>query len=147
MIRKHIHKVKRKTYRNHEKVYFCILDCDYKINVALAEGKEFLCHRCGEAFKMNSYSIRLAKPHCPKCQNEKCEVVILDTPDLDISKLLDLKPTITTEARSNTESKSKTKKPIHDDTTEDLKARLSKSISSLISSANDSNDSTEDDLL
>lgn len=67
---KHIHKFKRHVYSTGNKVYFCTLpDCQFKINIEFALGKESLCNRCGKPFLMNVYSMRLAKPHCEDCHN------------------------------------------------------------------------------
>ena len=67
MNKTHIHKLKRHSYPNGTKVYFCVNDCNYKVEVPLALGKTALCWICGEPFVMNEYSIKLAKPHCGKC--------------------------------------------------------------------------------
>lgn len=64
---KHLHKLKRHYYSNGTAVYFCTLDCDYKISPPLAIGKHTQCWRCGKEFAMNQYSITLAKPHCEEC--------------------------------------------------------------------------------
>jgi ribosomal protein S27AE len=52
-------------------MYFCVLNCNYKVAPALSLGKEVLCNRCGEKFIMNEYSLRLALPHCEKCHKSK----------------------------------------------------------------------------
>ncbi len=70
-IKDHIHKLKRHTYNNGTKVYFCVNDCNFKVEVALALGKIVLCNICGKDFKMNEYSIKLAKPHCTNCGKVK----------------------------------------------------------------------------
>ena len=68
----HIHKVKRLAFNTGNKIYFCVLDdCNYKVKVQLFLGKKTICWRCGEAFNMNEYSIRLAKPHCENCHQSK----------------------------------------------------------------------------
>jgi hypothetical protein len=67
MIRKHIHQFRRKVYKNGEAIFFCILDCDYKINVDLSVGKESICNRCNKQFTMIEPSVRLHKPHCFEC--------------------------------------------------------------------------------
>lgn len=66
-VRDHIHRLKRTTYSNGTKVYFCLNDCSYKIEVVFALGKIVECNICGQDFKMNEYSIKLAKPHCNDC--------------------------------------------------------------------------------
>jgi hypothetical protein len=63
----HTHKLRRHKYANGTKVYFCVLDCSYKIEAAFAIGKRTICHMCGEEFAMNEYSVKLAKPHCTGC--------------------------------------------------------------------------------
>jgi ribosomal protein S27AE len=63
----HVHKLRRHKYPNGTKVYFCVLDCNYKIEAAFVIGKKTICNICGEEFHMNEYSAKLAKPHCTKC--------------------------------------------------------------------------------
>ena len=70
-IKKHVHKLKRLTYSNDESIYFCVLDCDYKIKVPLALGKSTICWRCGKEFTINEYALRLVKPICPSCKQTK----------------------------------------------------------------------------
>lgn len=43
------------------------MNCNFKIDVGLAIGKEVLCNVCGEKFVMTEASIKLAKPHCGNC--------------------------------------------------------------------------------
>jgi hypothetical protein len=70
----HIHKYKRLRYKSGNEIFFCALpDCNQKINPALALGKRSLCWRCGEAFIMNEYALRLAKPHCEACHKPKTQ--------------------------------------------------------------------------
>ena len=71
MADKHIHKLKRHTYKSGNQIYFCILDCNYKISPALAIGKKSICNRCGLEFVMTEYTVRLAKPHCEGCHKPK----------------------------------------------------------------------------
>lgn len=71
MPEKHIHKLKRHTYKSGNQIYFCVLDCGYKISPALAVGKKSICNRCGLEFTMTEYSVRLAKPHCEACHKPK----------------------------------------------------------------------------
>lgn len=66
-VQDHIHKFKRTSYSTGTKVYFCIDNCSYKIEVAFALGKVVRCNICDEDFAMNEYSIKLAKPHCNNC--------------------------------------------------------------------------------
>lgn len=66
-VRDHIHKLRRTTYSNGTKVYFCLNDCSYKIEVPFALGKVVECNDCGLPFKMNEYTIKLSKPHCTSC--------------------------------------------------------------------------------
>lgn len=68
---KHTHKLKKHRFKSGSVVFFCALDCTYKISPALAEGKKSICWRCGEEFLMNEYSIRLTKPHCEGCHMPK----------------------------------------------------------------------------
>lgn len=63
----HIHKLRRHKYKNGTVVYFCSMDCHFKIERELAIGKRTLCNICGEPFFMNEYSVKLAKPHCTNC--------------------------------------------------------------------------------
>lgn len=67
----HIHKLQRQRYKNGTKVYFCVLNCSFKIEVGFALGRESICHLCGDQFTMNEYSIKLAKPHCTSCGKRK----------------------------------------------------------------------------
>jgi hypothetical protein len=65
----HTHKLKRHSYKSGNAVYFCVDDCNFKIDVALALGKSSICWRCGSTFKLNTYSSKLAKPHCEDCHS------------------------------------------------------------------------------
>lgn len=71
MASKHVHKLKRRKMRNGEQVYFCVLDCKYRIHVKEALGKKTICNRCGNIFMMDEYSSRTAKPRCPSCRDKK----------------------------------------------------------------------------
>lgn len=73
---KHTHKLKRITYKSGNTMYFCVLDCNFKISPALALGKKSICWRCGHEFIMSEYSLRLAKPHCEGCHKPKNADVI-----------------------------------------------------------------------
>lgn len=66
-VREHLHKLKRIAYSTGTKVYFCIDDCSYKVEVPFALGKLVRCNVCDEPFQMNENSIRLARPHCNGC--------------------------------------------------------------------------------
>jgi hypothetical protein len=69
---KHIHKLKRVTYKSGNSIFFCTLpDCPYKSKTELVLGKRSICWRCNEPFIMNDYSLRLAKPHCENCHKPK----------------------------------------------------------------------------
>lgn len=68
---KHIHKLKKHRYKTGVAIYFCILDCNFKVEAPLALGKEVLCNICGESFIMNEYSLKLSKPHCNNCGKVK----------------------------------------------------------------------------
>lgn len=63
----HIHRLKRVKHKNGTKVFMCVLNCAFRIEVPFALGKQSLCNICGEEFTMNEYSIKLAKPHCTGC--------------------------------------------------------------------------------
>src|SRR3970282_99899 len=64
----HRHKLKKHRYPNGTAIFFCILpDCHFKVEAALALGKEVLCNQCNEPFLMNEYTIKLTKPHCLNC--------------------------------------------------------------------------------
>lgn len=65
--KKHIHKLKKHKYDTGNAVYFCVLDCNFKIEVPFAEGKETICWICGEPFTINRYTLRLKEPHCSNC--------------------------------------------------------------------------------
>lgn len=69
-VQKHIHKLKRHIYKNKTAVYFCTLNCTYKIDPALAEGKLALCSRCLNPFYMTGYSVTLKEPHCARCHGK-----------------------------------------------------------------------------
>lgn len=68
---RHFHILKRHTFKNGERIYFCTNNCDYKVSVKLALGKDTLCNICGKLFRMNEYSLRLARPRCQECINKK----------------------------------------------------------------------------
>lgn len=63
----HVHKLRRHKYPNGTEVYFCVLDCHFKVETSFALGKKSICNICGEEFIMNEASIRQAKPHCTGC--------------------------------------------------------------------------------
>lgn len=67
----HVHKFQRHTYKTGSAIYFCVLDCNFKIATPLAIGKKSICWRCGNTFVMGEYSTRLAKPHCNACHKVK----------------------------------------------------------------------------
>lgn len=64
---KHIHKLRRHKYPNKTVIFFCTLDCNYKVEAALSLGKEVLCNQCNEPFTMTEYTTKLSKPHCSNC--------------------------------------------------------------------------------
>lgn len=84
-LQQHIHKLKRIKFKSGNAVYFCALDCNFKIQVPLALGKKTICWRCGEVFVMNEYSIRLSKPHCSSCHKSKDEKKWIHEP-LEVEK-------------------------------------------------------------
>lgn len=67
----HTHKLQRQKYKNGTKVYFCVLNCNYKVEATFALGKETICHNCGNTFTMNEYTVKLVKPHCQNCGKRK----------------------------------------------------------------------------
>jgi len=88
---KHYHLLKRHRYGNGEEVYFCTLNCTFKVSVKLALGKIVLCNSCQIPFEMNAKSIRLARPKCnscsdtsPKALRSKKEKGIISVDDLGI---------------------------------------------------------------
>ncbi len=88
---KHTHKLKRIKYNNNEEMYFCVLDCTFKVVVKEALGKKTICWRCGDEFLMNEYSIRRAKPCCNKCIDHKetlseSEISFANIRTADVSK-------------------------------------------------------------
>lgn len=64
---KHFHKLKKHRYDNGNEIFFCVLNCNFKIEAALAVGKIVLCNICEEPFALNEYSVRLNRPHCQNC--------------------------------------------------------------------------------
>lgn len=77
---KHIHKLRRHRYPNGTTVYFCILNCSFKIDPALALGKEVLCNRCDNPFFLDKYALKRSQPYCHDCK--KTKEIIGETPDL-----------------------------------------------------------------
>ena len=69
--RNHVHKLKLHTFKNGTKAFFCVDDCDYRIDRELALGKMTICFRCGQPFQLNQYSLGLVKPHCEACHVSK----------------------------------------------------------------------------
>jgi hypothetical protein len=68
----HVHKLRRHSYNNGTKVFFCTLpDCNYKVDTFLALGKKAICHLCNDEFIMTEYTVKLARPHCQKCGKMK----------------------------------------------------------------------------
>lgn len=84
-IQNHCHKLKRYTYPSTgSKVFFCVLDCGFKVDQGLALGKKTICWRCGKETVMNEYSIRLARPTCPDCKKSKNEIAeSVQTPTIE----------------------------------------------------------------
>lgn len=78
---KHVHKLKKIKYKSGNVSFFCVLDCSYKISQPLALGKETICWRCGQPFKMTEYTLRLVKPHCEACHKPKKEVAWIHEPN------------------------------------------------------------------
>lgn len=71
---KHTHKLKRHKYKNGEVIFFCVKNCNFRINQKLSLGKNCICWRCGNEFKINEYSIRMARPNCQDCTKSKKKV-------------------------------------------------------------------------
>ena len=69
----HIHTFRRHTYKSSgSSIFFCTdAICNYKIDCDLSLGKEVLCSRCGEPFRIDNISIRQAKPHCRNCDKRR----------------------------------------------------------------------------
>lgn len=89
---KHPHRYKRHKYSTGTEIYFCTLpNCSHRIDPVLTLGKESICNRCGGKFIMNEYSIRLAKPNCPKCYIPKDKAKLDEAKEfaftLDIDKV------------------------------------------------------------
>jgi transcription initiation factor IIE alpha subunit len=125
-IKKHDHKLKRKNYRNNESIYFCVLNCDYKVHTELALGKQVICWRCGRPFLMTEYSCRLAKPHCNACHVSKSDesAIKVDSSILEERTVAnDIQIKITKADQSNTP--------------DNLKDRLLASIGSILESDSD----------
>lgn len=71
MQKDHIHKLKRYKYPNKTTIFFCVLDCGFKVEVALAVGKRVLCNLCDQPFVMKEKHLRLVRPHCDRCSKKK----------------------------------------------------------------------------
>ncbi len=70
-IQKHVHKLQKYKYKTGNSVFFCTLNCSYKIEVALSIGKLTLCHICNNQFIMTEAHIKLKRPHCINCGKVK----------------------------------------------------------------------------
>lgn len=73
-VKNHVHRLKKFKYKTGVAVFFCTLDCNYKIEAPFALGKETLCNICNEPFIMNEYTIKLTKPHCANCGRKEVKV-------------------------------------------------------------------------
>lgn len=71
MKKNHTHRFRRHTYKSGNKVYFCTLDCTFKIDCQLALGQATICNICGQPFIMSEYALKLKLPHCDKCSKRK----------------------------------------------------------------------------
>ncbi len=72
---KHIHKFKRHTYPTGGKIFFCTLpDCQFKIETALAVGKEVLCNVCSNPFILTVAHLDKKLPHCPSCGKMRVKI-------------------------------------------------------------------------
>jgi hypothetical protein len=65
--KEHIHKFCKHKYDTGVEIYFCTLNCNYKIEVPFALGKEVLCNICTEPFTMTKKDLKLKEPHCLNC--------------------------------------------------------------------------------
>ncbi len=65
--KEHIHKFRKHRYDTGVEVYFCTLNCNYKIEVPFALGKEVLCNICNGSFVMSKRDLLLREPHCGNC--------------------------------------------------------------------------------
>lgn len=63
----HVHMLKKHKYKTGVEIFFCTLNCNYKVEAPLALGKECACNICGEAFFIDALSIKLIRPHCINC--------------------------------------------------------------------------------
>lgn len=63
----HVHKLKKHKYKNGTDVFFCSLNCNFKIDAPLALGKIVLCWTCEQPFAMTEYTVKLSRPHCVGC--------------------------------------------------------------------------------
>ena len=97
-VQQHTHKLKRHKYKSTgHAVFFCILDCGFKVDVGLALGKKTICWRCGNETPINEYSIRLARPVCMGCVKHKdttvqpdvTKEVMTTTADSGLNSILD----------------------------------------------------------
>jgi hypothetical protein len=70
-IQKHIHRLQRHRYKTGAEVFFCTLDCTFKIDTAFAVGKNCICNLCGREFILDESTIRLKRPHCSNCSKIK----------------------------------------------------------------------------
>lgn len=66
-IQKHVHKLKRHKYKTGVMMFFCTLNCDYRIEAPFALGKQSLCNICFNPFTMTEYALKLVRPHCSAC--------------------------------------------------------------------------------
>jgi hypothetical protein len=61
----------------------CVNDCTFTINPQLAFGKSTICWRCGNAFQLDHYSIKLKEPHCTRCHNKNTQVIYSNSPTVE----------------------------------------------------------------
>lgn len=146
-IKKHVHKLKRVTYDNNDKIYFCVDDCTFKINSRLVLGKKTICNRCGREFKIDEISARQAKPHCRACDKKKKITNETDTAEfLNTLENLDVLATNRIISRNMEANESHT--PDIPSVISDLRGRLTESIRKTLEPLPESevNDSDEDIL-
>ena len=73
MKEEHVHKYQRVIISSGKAVFKCMLaGCrHYMLELALCEGRNCLCWRCGEEFTLTKEHLERRKPVCPKCKGER----------------------------------------------------------------------------
>lgn len=135
-VSKHLHKLKRHTYKNKEQVYFCANGCGFRVKTNLALGLVSECWRCGKPFTMTEGSIRLAKPHCVDCTKRE-----VPDKELLIDKIL------ATAGEKKGKRKKENEYSIPGDFREQLQRTLQKVIKKDHADSTASDSSLDDDML